>query len=37
MRIGIEDVFGESGPAGELLVKYGLDAAGIYNKIKNSR
>lgn len=30
MRIGINDVFGESGPAIELLKKYGLDADGIY-------
>lgn len=28
-RIGIRDVFGESGPAKELLHKYGLDAEGI--------
>lgn len=33
-RIGIQDVFGESGPAGELLKKYELDAAGIYKQIK---
>lgn len=33
-RIGIQDVFGESGPALELLHKYGLDAEGIYQKIK---
>jgi transketolase len=33
-RIGIEDVFGESGPAPALLEKYGLDAEGIYNKIR---
>ena len=33
MKIGIEDVFGESGPATELLKKYGLDADGIYKKI----
>jgi transketolase len=33
-RIGINDVFGESGPAIELLHKYGLDGEGIYNKIK---
>ena len=35
-RIGIYDVFGESGPALELLHKYGLDAEGIYHKIKES-
>ncbi len=34
LRIGVEDRFGESGPATELLHKYGLDAEGIYNKIK---
>ena len=34
LRIGINDVFGESGPAVKLLEKYGIDAAGIYNKVK---
>lgn len=34
-RIGIQDVFGESGPALELLHKYGLDAEGIYTQIKD--
>lgn len=34
LRIGIEDTFGESGPAAELIEKYGLDAKGIYSKIK---
>lgn len=34
LRIGVEDVFGESGPAVELLSKYGLDAKGIYEKVK---
>lgn len=34
LRIGVEDVFGESGPAVQLLEKYGLDAAGIYKKVK---
>lgn len=33
-RIGINDVFGESGPAAELIHKYGLDAEGIYQKVK---
>ena len=33
MRIGIQDVFGESGAAVPLLHKYGLDAEGIYNKV----
>ena len=35
MRIGIQDVFGESGPAEKLLEKYGLDAESIYRKVKN--
>ncbi len=34
LRIGVEDTFGESGPAVKLLAKYGLDAAGIYSKVK---
>ncbi len=34
MKIGINDVYGESGPAAELLVKYGLDTESIYQKIK---
>ena len=34
LRIGIDDVFGESGPALELIHKYGLDAEGIYKKVK---
>ena len=33
-RIGINAVFGESGSAGALLQKYGLDAEGIYSQIK---
>ncbi len=33
-RIGIKDVFGESGPAADLLVKYGLDGNGIYQEVK---
>ncbi len=32
-RIGMSDVFGESGPAKELLHKYELDAEGIANRI----
>lgn len=35
LRIGVNDVFGESGPAVKLLEKYGLDAEGIYKKIKD--
>lgn len=34
LRIGVEDRFGESGPALKLLEKYELDAAGIYKKVK---
>lgn len=33
-KIGVNDVFGESGPAVALLKKYGLDTEGIYNQIK---
>ena len=33
-RIGIQDTFGESGPATELVAKYGLDGAGVYKQIK---
>ena len=35
LRIGVEDRFGESGPALELLHKYELDAEGIYKKVKS--
>lgn len=35
LKIGVEDVYGESGPAVELIKKYGLDSDGIYAKIKN--
>lgn len=34
MKIGINDVFGESGPAVELIKKYGLDADSICEKVK---
>ena len=34
LRIGIDDVFGESGPALELIHKYELDAEGIYKRVK---
>lgn len=34
LKIGINDVYGESGPALELLHKYGLDGDGIYEKVK---
>ena len=33
-KIGMNDVFGESGPAAALVEKYGLDARGIYEKVK---
>lgn len=35
-RIGVKDVYGESGPAKDLLHKYELDAEGIYKQIKAS-
>ena len=34
LKIGVNDTYGESGPAKVLLEKYELDAAGIYKKIK---
>ena len=34
LKIGINDVFGESGPAVQLIKKYGLDSESIYEKIK---
>lgn len=34
MKIGVNDVFGESGPALALIERYGLDAESIYNKVK---
>ncbi len=33
-RIGVNDVFGESGPALELIAKYGLDAKSIVARVK---
>lgn len=35
LKIGINDTFGESGPAAELVKKYGLDADSIYEKVKS--
>ncbi len=32
-KVGVNDVFGESGPAVELLAKYGLDAAGVEGQV----
>ena len=34
LKIGVNDTYGESGPAVELIKKYGLDAESIYNKVK---
>ena len=34
MKIGINDVYGESGPALELIKRYGLDGQSIYEKVK---
>lgn len=34
LKIGMNDVFGESGPAVALIQKYGLDAESIYKKVK---
>lgn len=33
-RIGVNDVFGESGPAVKLIERYGLDGNGVYNSVK---
>ncbi len=33
LKIGMQDVFGESGPAGALVEKYGLDGKGIYEAV----
>lgn len=33
-RIGVQDVFGESGPAVQLLKKYKLDGDGVYEQVK---
>ena len=33
LKIGVNDVFGESGPAKELIKKYKLDAQGIYDQV----
>lgn len=34
LRVGIQDVFGESGSAAALVQKYGLDAEGVYQSVK---
>ncbi len=36
VRIGMRDKFGESGPAAELIHKYGLDAEGIVKTVKEN-
>lgn len=33
-KIGVQDTFGESGPAVELIKKYGLDSESVYKKVK---
>ncbi len=33
-KLGMQDVFGESGSASELVKKYGLDAEGVYRSVK---
>lgn len=33
LRVGVEDTFGQSGPAAELLKLYGLSAQGVVNKV----
>ena len=35
MKIGVNDTFGESGPALELIRKYGLDSQSIYEKVRD--
>ena len=34
LKIGVQDVFGESGPAVKLLEKYKLDGQGVYEQVK---
>lgn len=34
LKIGVQDVFGESGPANALIEKFGLDGKGIYESVK---
>ena len=34
LKFGVMDTFGESGPAAELVKKYGLDSESIYSKVK---
>ena len=35
MKIGINDTYGESGPAKELIKKYGLDSESIAARVKD--
>jgi transketolase len=35
IKIGVNDTYGESGPAVELIRKYGLDSESIYQKVKS--
>ena len=35
LKLGMQDVFGESGPALELLAKYNLDGEGVYKSIRS--
>ena len=37
LKIGVQDVFGESGPAVKLLEKYKLDGQGVYEQVKAYR
>ena len=34
-KVGVQDVFGESGTASQLLTKFGLDGEGVYESVKN--
>ncbi len=34
-RVGVNDVFGESGPAKDLIARYGLDGRGVYESVKS--
>lgn len=36
IKLGVQDAFGESGPAMQVIAKYGLDAEGIYRSIKGA-
>ena len=33
-KIGMQDIFGESGSAAALIQKYGIDAEGVYKSVK---